>query len=54
MELFGSTNLSSASTARTYPVQVKELAGAVEEATRKLPRWALIHADEEEIRAVCK
>ena len=54
MELFGSMNLSSASTARTYPVQVKELAGAVEEATRKLPRWTLIHADEEEIRAARK
>jgi uncharacterized protein (DUF1499 family) len=54
MELFGSINLSSAGTARTYPVQVKELAGAVGEATRKLPRWTLIHADEEEIRAVCK
>ena len=54
MELFDSISLSSASTARTYPVQVKELAGAVEEATRKLPRWTLIYADEEEIRAVRK
>ena len=54
MELFDSISLSSASTARTYPVQVKELAGAVEEATRKLPHWTLIHADEEEIRAVRK
>jgi uncharacterized protein (DUF1499 family) len=54
MELLDSISLSSASTARTYPVQVKELAGAVEEATRKLPHWTLIHADEEEIRAVRK
>jgi len=54
MELFGSISLSSASTARTYPVQVKELAGAVEEATRRLPHWTLTHADEEEIRAVRK
>ncbi len=52
MELFNSINLSSAGTARTYPVQAKELASVVEEATRKLPRWTLVHADEEEIRAI--
>jgi uncharacterized protein (DUF1499 family) len=54
MKLFNSISLSVASTARTYPVQAKELAGVVEEAIRRLRRWTLVHADEEEIRAVRK
>jgi uncharacterized protein (DUF1499 family) len=54
MELPDLKSLFSASTARTYPVMAKELARAVEEAVRSLPRWMVEHATEEEIQATRK
>lgn len=52
MKLPGPKSLRSANTARTYPVGVEELARAVEEAIRSLPRWTVTHATEEEIEGV--
>lgn len=54
MKLFNLENLRSARTARTYPVETKKLVHAIEEAVQSLPRWTLAHADESEVRAVCK
>lgn len=45
-------NLRSARTARTYPVSVKALVSAFEEAIRGLPRWELALSCGEEVRAV--
>src|SRR3712207_4250803 len=54
MKLFNLENLRSARTARTYPVETKKLIHAIEEAVQSLPRWKIAHADESEVRAVCK
>lgn len=54
MELPDLKSLSSASTARTYPVTAKDLARAVEEAVRSLPRWTVERATEEEVQATRK
>lgn len=43
--------LSSASTARTYPVEAEKLAGTVEEAVEELPGWTLTDSSEMEVRA---
>jgi uncharacterized protein (DUF1499 family) len=43
--------LSSASTARTYPVEADKLARTVEEAIGELPRWTLMSSSETEVRA---
>ena len=43
--------LSSANTARTYPVEVETLAGTVEEAVEELPRWTLAGSSKTEVRA---
>lgn len=51
MKLPDPKTLSSASTARTYPVEARELARAVEEAVRKLPGWSLGDSSETEVRA---
>ncbi len=54
MKLLDPENLRSVSTVRTYPVEAKKLVRAIEEAVQSLPRWALAHADESEVRAVRK
>ncbi len=51
MELPDPKSLNSASTARTYPVEARELARAVEEAVRELPGWTLEGSSETEVRA---
>ncbi len=51
MELPNLKSLSSASTARTYPVGAEKLARAVEEAVRELPGWTLTGSSETEVRA---
>jgi uncharacterized protein (DUF1499 family) len=43
--------LSSASTARTYPVEADKLARTVEEAIGELPGWTLMSSSETEVRA---
>jgi uncharacterized protein (DUF1499 family) len=43
--------LSSASTARTYPVEAEKLARTVEEAIRELPEWTLTSSSEMKVRA---
>jgi uncharacterized protein (DUF1499 family) len=43
--------LSSASTARTYPVEADKLARTVEEAIEELPGWTLMSSSETEVRA---
>lgn len=50
MELPDPKSLNSASTARTYPVEARELARAVEEAVRELPGWSLAASSETEVR----
>ncbi len=45
-------NLSTANTARTYPVAARDLARVMEGAIQRLPRWTLARAGEEEVRAV--
>ena len=54
MKLPGPKSLSSANTARTYPVGAEELARAVEEAIRSLPRWTVTHATQEKIEGVSR
>ncbi len=44
-------HLSSASTARTYPVEAEKLARIVEEAVGELPGWTLAGSSEREVRA---
>ena len=52
MKLPDLKTLSSAHTARTYPVRARELSRAVEEAVRELPGWSLVSSSEmEEVRA---
>ena len=51
MELPDPKSLSSASTARTYPVGAERLARAVEEAVREMPGWVLTGSSETEVRA---
>ncbi len=51
MKLSNPKSLNSASTARTYPAEARELARAVEEAVRKLHRWSLVSSSEVEVRA---
>ena len=51
MKLFDPSSLSSASTARTYPVQAEMLARAIEEVVGELPGWFLEGSTETEIRA---
>ena|SRR5215210_2284262 len=46
--------LSSASTARTYPVAAEKLARTVEEAVGELPGWTLAGSSETEVRAFHK
>lgn len=46
--------LSSASTARTYPIAVQDLARATEQAVRSLPGWTAARVTDEEIRAARK
>jgi uncharacterized protein (DUF1499 family) len=43
--------LSSASTARTYPVGAEKLARTVEEAVEELPGWTLTSSSDTEVRA---
>ena len=43
--------LSSASTARTYPVEAEKLARTVKEAIGELPGWTLAGSSETEVRA---
>lgn len=49
-----SKRLSSASTARTYPVGAEKLARTVEEAVEELPGWTLVGSSETEVRALRK
>ncbi len=49
-----SKRLSSASTARTYPVEAEKLARTVEEAVEELPGWTLTSSSETEVRALRK
>lgn len=52
MKLSEPKSLNSASTARTYPVEARELARAIEEAVRELLGWSLVSSSEmEEVRA---
>lgn len=51
MELPDLKSLSSASTARTYPVTAEDLSRAMEEAARSLPGWTVTGATDEEIQA---
>ena len=52
MQLPDPKSLKSASTARTYPVEARELVYAVEKAVRELPGWSLVSSSEmEEVRA---
>ena len=46
--------LSSASTARTYPVAAEKLARTIEEAVEELPGWTLTDSSETEVRAYRK
>lgn len=43
--------LSSASTARTYPVEAEKLARTIEEAVGELPGWTLTGSSGTEVRA---
>ncbi len=54
MKQFDPSSLHSASTARTYPVDVEELRFAIREVVEELPRWALARSSEDRIQAVCK
>lgn len=54
MQLLNLKSLSSASTARTYPVTAQDLARATEEAVRSLPGWEVEHTTDTEIRALRK
>lgn len=51
MKLPDPKSLSSASTGRTYPVEARVLARAVEEAVRELPGWSLVSSSEMEVQA---
>jgi uncharacterized protein (DUF1499 family) len=52
MQLSDPKSLSTAHTARTYPVTASDLARATESAIQRLPRWTLARASEEEVQAV--
>ncbi len=54
MQLPDPKSLSSANTARTYPIAARDLARVMERAIQRLPRWTLARAGEEEVRAVRK
>lgn len=53
-QLTDPNSLSTANTARTYPIAARELARVKEKAIQRLPRWTLARAGEEEVRAVRK
>ena len=52
MQLPDPKSLSTAHTARTYPVTASDLARATESAIQRLPRWTLARAGEEQVQAV--
>lgn len=54
MQLPDLKSLSSASTARTYPVMAQDLARATKEAMRSLSGWTVEHVTDTEIRAARK